>query len=162
MNMNRKNQSGGTTLVVISFIATFLVVAVITSLLGAALGIITLPWLKLNTQIQTNRDIITKTYDANNVVYNYEWFKQTAEDIKATQTQWQDAADAHAAFTTAAGPHDKWTFEDKTEDARLGAVQNGLKNHYTQLVADYNAHASEANRNIFQENLPTFFSLKPF
>ncbi len=156
--MNTKNEAGNVMLIVLAVVGIFLAVSVVST----ALGIITLPWLKLNTQIQTNRDIIQKTYNADNVIYNYEWFKQTAEDIKATEKQTADAQVAIQSFEQAAGPRDKWTFEDKTEDSRLRAVFQGLQNHYTSLVADYNAHAAEANRNIFQDNLPTFFTLKPF
>ncbi len=152
------NQKGNIALVVLGVVGLFLALGVVST----ALGIITLPWFKLDTQIQTNRDIIQKTYKADNVIYNYEWFKQTAEDIKAAEAQTQIAKDSLTSFEQAAGPRDKWTFEDRTEDSRLRAVFQGLQGHYTQLVADYNARAAEANRNIFIDNLPTFFSLKPF
>ncbi len=61
-----------------------------------------------------------------------------------------------------AGDRSKWTFEDKNESARLSAVYTGLKNHYEDLVTEYNARANEVDRAVFQDELPTFFSLKPF
>lgn len=132
------------------------------SVLGMALNIITLPWLKLGAQVQTNRDIINKTYNADNVIYNYEWFKSRLQEIKAAEIQIKNSQDTLKAFESSAGPRSEWTFEDKTEHARLSSVVLGQKNHYETLVAEYNARASQANRNIFQDDLPLFFSLQPF
>lgn len=137
-------------------------VFVVLPVLGTAMGIITLPWLKLNTQVQTNQDIIKKTYNADNVIYNYEWFKNRAEEIKATETKIGNAKQAIGSFESSAGARTGWTFEDKTEHARLSAVYLGLQNHYEDIVAEYNARAQQANRNIFQDDLPLFFSLNPF
>lgn len=153
-----RNNKGNIALILLGLVGGLLVI----SALGTALGIITLPWHKLDTQIQTNRDIIDKTYDADNAIYNYEWFKQTAEDINATKKKVSDAENALLSFEKAAGSRDTWTFEDKTEDSRLRSVSLGLQNHYTQLVADYNAHANEVNRSIFKDDLPLFFNLNPF
>lgn len=152
------NQKGNIALVVLGAMALIIGLSVV----GTAMGIITLPWRKLNRQVETNQGIIDKTYNAENALYNYEWFKQTAQDIKATETKTIDAKAAVTSFEVAAGPRASWTFEDKTEDARLRAVAQGLQNHYTQLVADYNARASQANRAIFKDDLPLFFSLNPF
>src|SRR4051812_2283084 len=105
--------------------------------LGTAFNLITLPWLKFDAKVQTNQDIIKKTYNADNALYNYHWFKQVKEDIDATQQKTADAARAVKDFEAPAGPRDKWTFEDKTEDARLRAVAQGLRSHYNDLAADY-------------------------
>lgn len=132
------------------------------SVVGMALNVITIPWLKLGSQVQMERDIVTKTYNADNAIYNYEWFKQRLEDIKAAETKIMNAKNSVSDFELSAGSRDKWTFEDKTEHARLSAVVLGLKNHYEEIVAEYNAKAKMANRNIFQDDLPLIFSLKPF
>lgn len=122
----------------------------------AAMNIIALPLFKLQTQINANYGVIQKTYDANNVIYNYEWFKQRYEDIQAIDTKITNAETSKTNFETSAGPRDKWTFEDKTEDSRLGSVVLGLQNQKEDLIAEYNARAKESNRNIFQNNLPLF------
>lgn len=130
--------------------------------LGTAFNLITIPWLKFGSQVQMNRDIVTKTYNADNALYNYHWFQERLQDIKAAEVQIQNAIDTKASFEASAGPRKDWTFEDKTEDARLGTVVLGIKNNYQSIVAEYNAHAAEADRNIFSQELPLFFSLKPF
>jgi hypothetical protein len=129
---------------------------------SAAMGLITIPWLKFTSQIQTNRDIVAKTYNAENALYNYRWFKDRHESIKATEIQIENAMTAQENFRLSAGVRSTWTFEDKTEDARLGSVVLGLKNHYQEIVAEYNSRAKQVDRNIFIDDLPLFFSLKPY
>lgn len=152
------NQKGSIALWVIGGIGAVLALAVV----GTAMNLITIPWLKLNSQIQTNRDIVTKTYNAENALYNYRWFKDRAEAIKATEAKVKLAAQAEADFTADAGPRDKWTFEDKTESARMRTITLGLKAQYEDLVHEYNSRASQVDRAIFKDDLPLFFSLEAF
>lgn len=127
---------------------------------GTALNLITIPWLTFNSKIQMNRDIVTKTYNADNALYNYHWFQEKAGEIKAASQNIDVTQKAVTDFELAAGARSTWTFEDKTEDARLRAVAEGNKTYYNTLVQDYNAHANEVDRSIFQDGLPLFFSLK--
>lgn len=129
------------------------------AVIGSALNLITIPWLKFDSQVQMNRDIVTKTFEANNAIYNYHWFQERSEAIKATRVQIDNAKLSLQAFETAAGPRKDWTFEDKTESARLNAVVLGLQNHYQSMVGEYNARANEVDRAIFQDGLPLFFPL---
>ena len=130
--------------------------------IGTALNLITIPWLKFNSQIQTNRGIVEQTYNADNALYNYHWFKERAESIKATATKAKIAEETHKEFVASAGVRSEWTFEDKTEDARLRTVTLGLKTQYEDLVAEYNARMKQADRSIFAEELPLFFSLEAY
>lgn len=123
------------------------------------LGIVALPLFRLQTKVGTNYEIIQKTYDADNVLYNYEWFKERYEAIQAVETKIAQAEQAKRDFDIQAGVRTSWTFEDKTESSRLGAVFQGLKNYKEDIVAEYNARAKMANRNIFQDSLPMFISL---
>jgi hypothetical protein len=132
------------------------------AVVGMALNIITIPWLKLGRQVETERGIIDRTYNADNAIYNYEWFKNRSQEIKAVHAQGANAQASLTAFEASAGPRTTWTFEDKTEHARLSAVVLGLRNHYESIVAEYNARASQVNRAIFKEDLTFFFSLQPF
>lgn len=132
------------------------------SVIGMALNIITIPWLKLGSQVQMERDIVTKTYNADNALYNYHWFKERYEAIKATESKIKIAKEQVVSFETSAGSRKDWTFEDKTEHARLNSVVQGLKSHYEDIVAEYNAKSKEVDRAIFKDELPTFFSLQPF
>ena len=132
------------------------------TMVASALNLITIPFLKFNKQVQMERDIVTKTYSADNALYNYHWFKERAEAIKASEKQIENAIASQADFRASAGARSGWTFEDKTEDARLGAVVLGLKNHRESIVAEYNAREKEADRAIFSQDLPLFFSLTAY
>lgn len=132
------------------------------TVMGMALNIITIPWLKLGSQVQMERDIVTKTYNADNALYNYHWFKERAGAIKALQTSIPQAEAAMKAYAEGAGERKDWTFEDKGEYARLGAVVSGQQFQYNSLVEEYNARMKEADRSIFAEELPLFFSLEAF
>lgn len=153
-----KGTIGLVILAVIGGIITLLLLAA----LASAMNLITIPWLKFNSQVQMNRDIVTKTYNADNAIYNYHWFQERLGEIKATETQIENAKASQADFRANAGVRSSWTFEDKTEDARLSSVVLGLKNNYESLVNEYNAKAGEADRSIFSQDLPVFFNLKPF
>lgn len=125
----------------------------------AGLGILELPLFRLHSQIHMNRDVIQKTYNADNAIYNYEWFKERYEAIQAIDNKIKNAEIAKQDFETSAGDRSQWTFEDKTEDARLSTVVLGLKQQREDLIAEYNARAKMANRNIFQDRLPLFINL---
>lgn len=143
-------------------ISLVLIGFVVLSVVGMALNIITIPWLKLGRQVQTERDIISKTYNADNALYNYHWFKERYEAIKATEKKIVVAKEQVTTFELNAGVRKDWTFEDKNEHARLNSITQGLKSHYEDIVAEYNARAKEADRAIFKDDLPLFFNLNPF
>ena len=145
---------GITLLVIIGFI--------ILGALGTALDLFTIPWLKFNSQVQMNRDIVTKTYNADNALYNYHWFQERATGITALEQKIADADAAVTSFEASAGPRSTWTFEDKTEDSRLRTVALGLKTQYHDVVGEYNARAGEVDRSIFQNGLPLFFNLNAY
>jgi hypothetical protein len=94
--------------------------------------------------------IVDKTIDADNVIYNYEWFKQRYEDVHAIDAKILDAEASVAAFAEAAGARTDWHREDREEHARLSAVALGLKQQRADLAAEYNARSRMANRAIFK------------
>lgn len=154
-----KNQKG---IGVVGVIALVAVGMVALSVVGMALNIITIPWLKLGRQVETERGVIDRTYNADNAIYNYEWFKNREQEINAVHKQGVNAQASLEAFEASAGERSTWTFEDKTEHARLSAVVLGLRNHYESIVAEYNARSSQVNRAIFKDDLTFFFNLEPF
>lgn len=147
----------------ITTIAILTVIGVIgLGVLGSALNLITIPWLKFDAQVQTNRDIVTKTYNADNALYNYHWFQERAGTITATASKAKLADAALTSFESSAGVRSSWSFEDKTEDARLRTVSLGLHSQYEDLVTEYNAKAGEVDRAMFVDGLPLFFNLQPY
>ena len=119
-----------------------------------------LPLFSLQTKVNSAQGIITKTYDANNAIYNYDWFKERYQAIQAIDIQISNAQQAETQYNTGL-PADRttWGYTIQTESARLHSVVLGLENQNQSIVAEYNARASEVNRNIFQNSLPTFIQL---
>lgn len=126
--------------------------------LATGFNIITLPWLKLNRQVQFNQDVITKTYEVEYCLNNYEWFKQQKQDIDGMAEKIVNAKKAAEDFRKNAGPRENWTFEDKTEDARLQSNVTGLENRRVDLIKTYNARSEQLNRIACRE-LPLFINL---
>lgn len=110
---------------------------------GWGIRLLTLP-------ARTIGNLAEKTLNADNVLYNYEWFKQQQQSVTAADEQIVIAVAAADTFKADAGPRDTWDYIDKQEFARLNAVLLGLRNHRQNLVADYNARSRMANRNIFK------------
>ena len=104
---------------------------------GRLIYIAMLPVHIIDNTIQTGHDVIDKTINANNAIYNYEWFKQQVEDIKALNSKYELAVKSAEEFKIEAGAREKWTFEDKTESARLNAVAQGLKSQLEDVIATY-------------------------
>jgi hypothetical protein len=152
----KNKERGGVVLIVIGFLGLFIGLAAI----GSALNLITIPWLKFDSKVQMNRDIITKTYDADNALYNYHWFKQKSEEIKATDTKVNIALESLNTYQKYWPDKSKWTAIDKEEYNRLNTNYLGLKNYYNDLIADYNARAKSVDRAIFKDELPLFFDVK--
>lgn len=145
--------------VLFGFITFFVIILIA----GFLIKIVFFPVKVLNNEIQTGYDIVDKTINANNAIYNYEWFKQTYEDIQAKKKQYDNACINYDEFLKSAGDRKDWTFEDKTEDSRLRSVKLGLQNSLEQIIADYNARTKMANRNIFVNGLlPNFIDATTF
>jgi len=117
---------------------------ILVGLLIWGIRVITLP-------ARTTMDIVEKTLDADNVIYNYEWFKKIVEDIEAmekkvaiTSQSMEDFKELHEKS------YDEWSFDDKQEMSRLRTDLRGQKAHFVQLEADLRARAKMANRTIFK------------
>lgn len=94
--------------------------------------------------------VINRTLQTDNIIGNYEWFKQQYEDVKAMDARLASQRAALTSFQSSAGPRTSWTFEDKTEHARLVAIVAGLEGQRASMVGDYNARAQMENRNLFR------------
>lgn len=106
--------------------------------------------------------IINKTIDADNVIYNYEWFKLRHENIEAIDTKIKQADTAVVQFKEDAGERKDWHREDREEHSRLSAITLGLKQQRADMASEYNAKSRMANRSIFKagdvelpERIPT-------
>lgn len=119
-------------------------------LIGTVFGFLSLPFHAVSNVQETGHDIIDKTINADNVLYNYEWFKQQYEDYKSFSSKITTAATAVETFKQEAGPRSGWGFQDTAEYNRLNSVLLGLKQTRNDLVAEYNAKSKMVNRAIFK------------
>jgi hypothetical protein len=102
--------------------------------------------------VDSANGVLDKTLDPNNVIYNYEFFKQSYQDIQALTAKIIDAQKAVSSFDSQFQSRKEMDREDKLESERLHAILTGLQQERQTEVAQYNARASEANRNIFKSN----------
>lgn len=129
-----------------------------------AAKVIFFPVRTLDKVIDTGIGAQDRVLNADNAIYNYEWFKQQYEDIEAAKNQYKNAKQSYEDYITML-PFDRteWTFEDKTEQARLNTVVLGLQNNLETLIANYNARAKMATRNIFENSvLPSYIDALTF
>ncbi len=97
--------------------------------------------------------LVSKTIDADNVIYNYEWFKERVEALDAAERRIKITQGSIADFT-ASVPQDRttWGFEDKQESSRLRTDLRGQQAHLENLSAEFRARSKMANRAIFKGN----------
>jgi len=113
------------------------------SIIIGAIGFIMNPF-------QQAAKVINKTIDADNMIYNYEWFKQRYEDIEAIDSKISLAEAEAEQFKEDAGDRSTWHREDRTEFSRLNSIAMGLKQQREDLVSQYNARSRMVNRSIFK------------
>lgn len=106
----------------------------------------------ITTPAQTAKDVIKKTLAADNVLQNYEWFKQQYNDYLAMNDKIAQSDTAVARFVASAGDRKDWTFEDKNEYSRLISISDGFKYTKADIVAKYNARSKMLNRELFKTN----------
>jgi len=140
-NKNRKGQIG-------------IVLVVVVALLICVVGYFWLAPKIFLTQVDSAHEIIDKTYDAQNAIYNYEWFKTQYEKIQATERQIDNTMMLKDEFKETYGEASTWDFTTKESYSRIQTTLLGQKNHYESIVAEYNARSKMVNRNIFKGKLP--------
>ena len=133
----------------LSVIAIIIVIII----LSFGLRLVLFPVNTATKLIDTAYQAQDKTLNADNAIYNYEYFKNQKEAIDATNQKLSIAKDAVSSFKSDAGDRKEWTFEDKTEAARLSAVSQGIESQLKDMIADYNAKSQMANRNIFKNSI---------
>lgn len=142
------------TIKTIGIISLIVVAIVIISVAGWGLKAAFLGPKTVTTQISSAGDVIEKTYDADNAIYNYEWFKQQYADIQAAEKIISNTAEIRNDYISMYGDPKNWDWQTKADYNSINTKYLGQKNHYEILVEDYNARASMANRNVFQDKLP--------
>lgn len=138
--------------ITVAIIAFMLLIALIGG--GWVLKAVLLPAKTVTTQIDSAGNIIDKTYDADNAIYNYEWFKTQYEDIQATARIIRNTKTEMDAYKELYGNVSWWDWQTKQDYNSLQKKYLGQQNYYEDLVAEYNARSNMANREIFKDKLP--------
>lgn len=137
-------------------ISIIIIVGLILAVVAGAwmLKVVLLPVQTVTTQIDSAGNVITKTYDADNAIYNYEWFKQQYEDIQATERIISNTGIQMEEYKDLYGNASEWDWQTKQDYNSLQSKFLGQQNFYEDLVAEYNARSQMANREIFKDKLP--------
>lgn len=136
-------------------IAIMIVVLLVAMIAGGwAFKALILPAKTVTTQIDSAGNIIDITYDAENAIYNYEWFKTQYEDIQATERIIGNTKVEMDAYKELYGNASGWDWQTKQDYNSLQGKYLGQQNFYEDLVAEYNARSKMANREIFKDKLP--------
>ena len=138
--------------ITVAIITFMLLIAMIFA--GWGLKAVLLPAKTVTTQIDSAGNIIDKTYDADNAIYNYEWFKTQYEDIQATERIIRNTKTEMDAYKELYGNVSGWDWQTKQDYNSLQKKYLGQQNFYEDLVAEYNARSNMANREIFKDKLP--------
>lgn len=85
--------------------------------------------------------VITKTLDTNNIIYNYEWFHDTAQAYGARVAQIVSHKRAMAQVPA----------DDRAELNRYRIELEGMRQSCRDLAARYNANALKVNRAVFKD-----------
>lgn len=141
------------------FIGAILAITVV----GGLMRVLFFPVNTATKLIDTAYDAQDQVLNAENAIYNYEWFKQKYQDIEATKRQYKVSKANYDSYVSDLGDRSTWGFEDKGEVARLNAVVLGLQTNLESQIGDYNARANMATRNIFEDSvLPSFIDALTF
>lgn len=137
------------------------VLLIILALIVCSFGVIGLkavlfPVSTIGKSVDTAYEVVDKTMDAENAIYNYEWFKTQEAYIRECMTNETIAKEEYDLFTSML-PEDreKWDRDDKQEESSLRNSYFALQKLTNQAMEDYNAKSSMVNRSIFKDNLPS-------
>lgn len=99
---------------------------------------------------RTVSEITEQTFNGNNVIYNYEYFFNQYGVITATKAKVEIAKEEETKFKEVHPDPSKWDYTTQKEYEALSENYRGVKNILQDQVAEYNANASKANKNIFK------------
>lgn len=140
-----KNQNGSVALWILGSIGA-IVVLIILPVVFAFFGLITLPFLKFQSKVALNQGVITKTYNTDYCLNNYEWFKDTYNQIQQTDTKIANDQAELTQFKTDNGPSSSWNFAQSQQYSNITTDLTGAQNYKADLVGQYDSRTSQLNR----------------
>lgn len=94
--------------------------------------------------------VINRTVRPENIIANYEWFRQQYRDIESFGSRIELAKNARDGFMRDVGPRAEWSAEDRYRYAQLNDNLTGLQAQRARMIETYNARTQMANRNLFR------------
>lgn len=103
--------------------------------------------------------VLTRTFDADNMIYTYEYFRDKYAAIEGMQPQIATVQAERDALASTYGEPSTWSSDTQALHAKLSAQLSGLTNTRIRMIQEYNGNASKANRSIFLAGLPDYIPL---
>lgn len=132
-------------------------------LFGFVFRIAVYPLFVAEKVVDTGYELTDKTFNADNVISNYEWFKTQYEAINAQKEKANQSEIEYETFSEKLNSDSsKWTKFQEREEASLRNSLSANKKILADLIAEYNARAKMVNRSIFKGELPDEIDLTDF
>ncbi len=113
------------------------------------------PFLPWSEERQAGEEIAQDTFQSDQAVEEYEWFRQQYHDIDAQRSQVENSYDELDRFYEVHGDDpNEWSRQASERHNRIQERITGNQNMLDQMVADYNARSSMDNRELFKCHLP--------
>ena len=123
---------------------------------GLGLKILLFPVNTFGRSVNTAYGVVNETLNAENAIYNYEWFKDQEAQIRICLKNEEIAKEELDNFVKSLSEkRENWAKEDKTEEGSLRNSYYALQKLTNRVIEDYNAKSEMVNRNIFKDNLPS-------
>lgn len=108
------------------------------------------------TPLFTAHDVVKKTLDADNVLTNYEMYKDLYNGAKQQVVNIHNAEESMKHIKDTYGEPTTWPKDVRAQYDNYNQTLEGLKMQYNRTVSDYNSNSTKLNRNLFKDkNLPS-------
>ena len=109
-----------------------------------------------NVAINSGKGVVEKTFQPENVIFNYEFFYDQYNGYIKLQNMLKTAEKQELDFLAISGDViSKWTDAEVFEYQRIQQHIVGIKNQIDECVSKYNSESSKINVKIFKDkNLP--------
>ncbi len=94
--------------------------------------------------------VAEQTLNADNVIYNYEWFHTRYAEWQTAGTNAEAKGQELQRFLALAGPANTWSLGVQREISQLRIELSGLQAQRVSIANEYNSHVAMANRDLFR------------
>lgn len=117
------------------------------------------------TPVNTVTGVVRQTLDPQAIIYNYEWFKRQYQEITSFKTKITNTNQQITFFENSLKELSRkdWSFEQNQRYNELNAQKLGLENQCADMVKEFNARSSMANRNLVKfEDVPDVLNVSDY